>query len=847
MTSMSADDDATNTVEFKIELKCRLKSECALLFELEFPGVPKEKTPAVSEWSNERHQWTFSSSFTKQRVTDWTNDCILNIQPIGAPTALTVDLSSLLSGSTSIRRTWREGEVEAMQSLQIHMTLDGPIMTAKWNSDLLPFHFEICDIENLPDPTDRGTKLKPLTVQYQLPGSQRMFTSPPIERREGVDGKVEVKWSRTCLLSVAMDDVAEFIEKITYCPLRVAVLDQEPDIEVDDESESKWTVRGEAPFVLSDLFDAQCVMEQNQSVHAVFNGTGHRVDRYRACYSSMTVKYKVNAPRAQILKLLDAATPIMRSVFVLKHSELDDAASSRMKQHVERWNLEQLQKRKTLDAEHDAAGSTMEEVEDMAAGDVLSGFQVDDGEHRVLVVESKKDGHSMDALRDLLHEDHGYHLPNAQRIRFRQRIYSELDDFGDAARCGLHSVKLSNSMDCILKEQRQSVGVRGPRTRTVVDKLSELTRCGSTERARNQNLFPSTAELQTLETMKYEAAKQEAVELESESVDDGDAELTSSAPLASTVPVRAQRVRTQRAPISSIWRTSKSATTTMADTESAPRDFVREHISSWTTDPEQVEKRRMEHELLMDSVPDVMVDVERRNEVESAKEERRSAMMTDDGWTFQTARSLSTAETIKRENELFADQQVVDDEDCDRHRDGHCDDNTASNKQKFIRFTSTHSRLFGMSGNEIYWKSVFAPDPEAEADAATLASSAIPTQPLSPFRTDLRTKSDIVPIIDRFRDIALRSDGQPQPTLVSTQSVDWKYDDQQKQTAETTHCRTQLDPELFLDGEFDIVSKSEVMRSPHDLLAASTSKKAFAAISSDEKQKNQRLYCRPSM
>ena len=173
------EDDTTNTVEFQIDFKCTTNPETAptLQFAVDVPFTAKETTPSVSEWTHNRHRWSFSIEFTKKRAIQWQRDGVISINPQitgskSTSSPMTIDMTSFITGSTSIHQQCHHPDFEEMESLQIRITLNKPIMSTLWNSECLPFHFEICSIDNLPVSTnqiDSNSNPKKLTVKYHLP------------------------------------------------------------------------------------------------------------------------------------------------------------------------------------------------------------------------------------------------------------------------------------------------------------------------------------------------------------------------------------------------------------------------------------------------------------------------------------------------------------------------------------------------------------------------------------------------------------------------------------------------------------------------------------------------------
>lgn len=92
-------------------------------------------------------------------------------------TPITIDLTPLLTGITTINQTINYPNYdENIFRLSINVNLDQPIITKEWNDELIPFDLEISKIENLPLPYQFDSsenakyKYKPMFLSFQLPG-----------------------------------------------------------------------------------------------------------------------------------------------------------------------------------------------------------------------------------------------------------------------------------------------------------------------------------------------------------------------------------------------------------------------------------------------------------------------------------------------------------------------------------------------------------------------------------------------------------------------------------------------------------------------------------------------------
>jgi len=289
-------------------------------------------------------------------------------------------------------------------------------------------------------------------------------------------------------------------------------------------------------------------------------------------------------------------------------------------------------------------------------------------------------------------------------------------------------------------------------------------------------------------------------------------------------------------------------------------NFIKKHVLSYTTDPELVKQKRMEKQKLLDAVPDIIVCKERRNEIENANKKKRAKFITSDGWQFY--KPTKPEEFIKIENrphparceDLTEPYQELDGA---KGRDSKQRQRENDNRPQFNQFTSIHSRLFGMKGNEEYWQSVFT----SKEDEQMAHIQEMKDKELKEwndkvvvddivFRVDLRAKSDEVQLVDKYKNI-LHGDPHKEALKYNTinpkwsvndnicisQTAEWKYSDGPK----TTITRTKLNSEEFLNGEFDHISKSKVLHSAFDNLSKNKSD-SFAKITKEEIQQNFKLY-----
>ena len=831
-----------------------------------------------------------------------------------------VHLSSLLNGSTSFNTKLEHKQLLSMEYLDVSIKLNQAIMTESWSKQLIPFDFEICYIEDLPIPFDcTTTTYKPLTISYNLPGLSETVISPSFaidygkiyenkqknqaQKRLSIE-TVKINFRKTYLLATQLDDLHEFLHKIRYDPVKIQVHSQ--DFDAPTEDGINWHIHGQCDAVLNDVFDSKCISEQTQPCYSIFQNDDkcksnfQRMDAYRKHFTNLTVRYQLLAPTKHLLSLLDGSSLFVRAVYRLHCSDFD--SYSNIMQYVTDCNVDELQLQQIEEqivdepAKNDADKSaeneadTVEETESakqpipellskeqllqnaevsddqMSSLDLLTGFEIIQNDHRLIVIEGKRDGPRMQGLFDKTLTEQRHFLIDPS-IHFQHRLYSEFHH--------IYKLKLNTSLQDTINDKHFYIGLSkkdNQNIHTLYQKLFDLTNCTSMETARNRNIFPSSSDLKYLETANHAQIVTPQIEeaikenMKHTVIDPNVFELIDENFIIKPEPIKEIKFKKQRIPISTIWKkTSDSKLNSLkSDTSEQCTDFIKKHILSYTADPEIMKQRRIEKQKILDTVPDIIVDKDRRNEVENGKNEKIKSFVTPDGWQFYKP---------KQPEEFTKHQNKPHPARCDELKSAWCQyradqgrksvqtQNAEDNRPDFNQFTDTQSRLFGMKGNEQFWQSVFCSNEdeqilfvqqETEKQLTEWSDKVVVDDVV--FRVNMQSKTDAVHIIDKFKDVmqdepmkeALKyKKKNPKWSIFRnecSQSVQWKFNESELENRKTI-TRTELEPAKYLSGEFDHIhiTKPQALFSKRDNLSRQPSR-AFSKITKNEILSNSKLY-----
>eukprot|EP01083_Nonionella_stella_P301036 1030776_1 len=805
----SDDDDMQNDIVFNIEIECRIAQEHLespadhestetkkdIEFDITLPWNNKHHVPWLSEWETPKYAFQLSLQFTKPKVIEWCENGVMSIEPRlkeGSTTKayqmMKIHLSSLLNGSKTFSTKLEHKELLFVACLSIKITLNESIMTEEWRQQLIPFDFEICSIEDLPIPKDcDSVEYKPLTISYDLPGLNDTVVSPSFtldykkikhKTRALSIQRVQTNFRKTYLLSTQLNDLYEFLSNIRYNTLTIHIHSQ-------DLSDNTWLMHGQCDFVLNDLFDSQCRMEQTQSVYSVFQANHkHKIDIFRQHCTSLTIKYQILASAQYLLELLDAQSPFIRCVYRIHSS---DCLYSKIISHIKDANRTALQ------------GKQEASDEEKSLLDIITGFQIIQNDERCVVIEGQKEGNAMKQLFDKIpnQKNEKRYVLNDSNICFEHRLYSQFT-----------TVKLKQSLQQTLNDITMDIRVAADEAKKSINRLLQtlfdLVQCKSLQSARNRNLFPTSSQLKQIETEQYGDVVMDDEQINHGEIVDTFEWIPSSQPTQSNVC----NIIRKKKPNAANDKSNKKAI-----------NFILQHVLLHTSDAEIANQKRNEKQKLLDATADVLVNTEHRNKVQRMKKERKKLWMTSGGWN-QYYKPRQPQQLIRHEPY----------DECTADSDDH---ETSKRRKPFNQFTSIHSRLFGMEGNDDYFTSVFASnedeqillDEQRKQNEFKEWNQKVVVDHLR-FAVDMRYKSDRVHLLDRCSALCLLDHDA--------------YDD--NNNMETTLLRTQLDPKQYLCGEFDHISKSKVLRSSYDQLSKTKSANAFSSITKEEIHKKTKLY-----
>eukprot|EP01084_Bolivina_argentea_P091255 164293_1 len=216
-------------------------------------------------------------------------------------------------------------------------------------------------------------------------------------------------------------------------------------------------------------------MEQISNVYAVFQNNEkcknkfQKIDVFRKYFTNLTIKYQILTPTNYLLQLLDECSPFIR--YVYRFNTNDYELYSNIIEHITECNIDALQLKQKLIQNDDNNESennendenndnkseneanekpseplTLKELlmttkvsdEQMSTLDIITGFEIIENNHKLIVIEGRKDGNSMINLLNKIpieQNENRYFLIN-NNIYFQHRLYSKFH-------CKMYKLKLN--------------------------------------------------------------------------------------------------------------------------------------------------------------------------------------------------------------------------------------------------------------------------------------------------------------------------------------------------------------------------------------------------------------------
>ena len=594
-------------------------------------------------------------------------------------------------------------------------------------------------------------------LSYKLPGMKDDITSNKIP----INGEnISINFCKTLLLSESINNIDEFLSGIASNPIIVTLYCSEfsePQTlnikHIQKKSENSndstgtdipkldWFLRGQCSIMLNDIFTSKCYFEQIQVINTIFNDGNIDKQKYslpipKLNYHSinqttLTVKYKLYLPKDYINKKLDDSFAFSRGIYRVKYG---DEIINDINEAIVDINLKQISNENNEELKSEQLQEYKFSDKQMNSLDIITGIMILDYKSVTIIVEGKHNGTSIHELYNKIPKvfDENRQFLINENVKFKERLYPKYN------RLCLKTVNIKRSIVHLGKSKH--IYMRTLHSENAYNchrKLSDIWLLSELKMAKYGDLFPSMNEIDSFET-EYKTDKTDQVSpskwfknaKKMTSALNKWKSTTNTAKLFGTKITNTINIKdilnTTTKPIKDEDNEESSELTPLKQpiksnkTIQKQRNYIKENIKLYSTDPDIIKQRKLDKQMLLESAPDITYLYGSQKLTNTAPgmykiiKPNKNKWITEDG--FSVIRAKKPDEFIQHPKKPHPArcedlQQPYDEIGSDRIDMSSTDNNDG---KPLFKPTNVHGGLFGMKGNDEYFKSVFITNEEEQ-------------------------------------------------------------------------------------------------------------------------------------